>query len=397
MLYRYRAMGVAGHLVRGRLDAANPADLEVRLRRLGLDYIHGNPVRQGASSGSVRRRDLINFCFHLNQLTRAGVPILESLADLRDSGESPRLRGVVAALVESVEGGKTLSAALAEHPGVFDPVFVALIRAGEDSGRLTEVLEKLLESLKWQDELAAHRRRLLLYPSLLLVVVCSVVLFLMLYLVPRLADFIRDMGQQLPSHTRLLLFVSDTLVKHWPLILGLPAALAAAAVIIARRSAAARLLIDDLKLRLPVVGEILRKIVLSRFAAVFAIMYASGIPIIEALRATENVVGNRRIKGALEQAGEMIAQGQQVAAAFQHVGLFPPLVIRMLRVGESTGALDTALQNVGYFYNRDVREAVDRAQALIEPVMTLSVGLLLGWIMVSVLGPIYDLIANLKL
>jgi type IV pilus assembly protein PilC len=163
-----------------------------------------------------------------------------------------------------------------------------------------------------------------------------------------------------------------------------------------RSNPAARRRFDDIKLKLPVVGPILRKIILSRFAGVFAMLYGSGISILDSIRTTESVVGNMVIREGLQEIGRMIAEGQQITVAFQNVGLFPPLVIRMLRVGENTGALDTALTNVGYFYTRDVRESIERAQAMIEPAMTLIVGLILGWVMLSVLGPIYDVITKLK-
>ena len=154
---------------------------------------------------------------------------------------------------------------------------------------------------------------------------------------------------------------------------------------------------DEFKLALPVLGPILRKIILSRFASVFAMMYASGIAIIDAIRATEDVVGNTVIEGGLKHAGQLIAEGQNVTVAFQNINLFPPLVIRMLKVGENTGALDSALLNVAYFYNRDVKESIEKVQAMIEPAMTLILGTILGWVMLSVLGPIYDVITKLKI
>ncbi|HTY99819.1 MAG TPA: type II secretion system F family protein, partial [Rhodocyclaceae bacterium] len=204
------------------------------------------------------------------------------------------------------------------------------------------------------------------------------------------------MGSELPMQTKVLIFTSDLFVNYWYAVLGTPIVLAIVLAIVVRESRRARFFYDDIKLRLPLVGEILRKIILSRFAAVFAMMYASGISILDSIRATENVVGNMAVRRALQQVGEMIAEGQHVTVAFQNVGLFPPLVIRMLRVGENTGALDTALINVSYFYTRDVREAIERAQAMIEPAMTLFVGAILGWVMLAVLGPIYDIITKLK-
>jgi type IV pilus assembly protein PilC len=363
-----------------------------------LDFINGDTVKQGGlmNRASITRPEMINFCFHLEQLARAGVSLIESLADLRDSLENPRFREIIAGMVESIEGGKTLSQALAEHPQTFDEVMVSLIRAGEETGALPQVLNNLLESLKWQDELAAHTKKLIMYPAFLGTVVVAITMFMMIYLVPKMAGFIRNMGQELPTQTRILIATSEFFVNYWYVVLGLPLMVAATIGFLVSTNKAARYRFDDAKLRLPYIGEILRKIILSRFASVFAMMYTSGITILDSIKATEDVVGNLVIKEGLEKVGDLIAEGQNVTAAFQNVGMFPPLVLRMLRVGESTGALDTALANVSYFYNRDVRESIEKVQAMIEPVMTVTIGLLLGWIMMAVLGPIYDIITKMK-
>lgn len=398
-LYAYKAMDGEGRLQQGRIDAINLIDLELRLKRLGLDLIRGEVVPPGSGGLPLpvfTRRDLIAFCFHLHQLTEAGVPLLDCLVDLRDSTENPRLREVLADLVERVEGGETLSQALSAHPKVFDEVFVSLVRAGEQTGRLPEVLANLTETLKWQDELAAQTKKLLTYPVFLGLVAIGVICFLMLYLVPQMAGFIRNMGHELPTHTRLLLSTSHLFVNYWPLLFGLPLALAFVIAMSQRHSPGLRRRLDAIKLRLPAIGAILEKIILARFSAVLALLYASGISVLDALATCRNVVGNAAIREGIERAASLINEGQNITTAFQNVGLFPPLVIRMLRVGESTGALDRALNNVSYFYTRDVRESIARWQAMIEPTLTLIVGFILGWVMLSVLGPIYDTITRLK-
>jgi len=398
-LYSYKAMNLTGRLVFGRLDAINPVDLEMRLKRMDLDLITGAPVKQSGflSGGKVPRRELINFCFHLDQLTRAGVPIIESLTDLRDSIETPRFREVIASLIESIEGGKTLSQAMSEHPKVFDEVFTSLVRAGEDTGNLPDVLRNLNESLKWQDELAAHTKKLVMYPAFLGVVVVAVFFFMMIYLVPKMVMFIKNMGQQIPLQTKILIATSDFMVHYWYIVLFVPIIIAVSLAAAIRSNPDARYKFDAFKLKIPLLGDILRKIILSRFAAVFAMMYGSGISVLDSIRTTEDVVGNVVIKEGLQNAGQLIADGQNVTIAFQNVGLFPPLVVRMLKVGENTGALDTALINVSYFYNRDVKESIERVQTMIEPAMTVIVGVILGWVMLSVLGPIYDTISKLKI
>lgn len=396
--YAYKAMNPAGRLVRGRMDAGNLADLEVRLKRMDLDFIDGRTVGRLALFGHrIPRRELINFCFHLEQLARAGVPVVEGLADLRDSVGHPHLREVIAGMVESIAGGKTLSQAMEGNPGVFDAVVVHLIRAGEDTGRLPEVLGTLVESLKWQDELAAHTRKLLMYPAFLAAIMAAVVFFMMIYLVPKMVGFMKNMGQALPLHTEVLIAVSNFFVNHWYAVVLVPLAAVAALKAALRLSPRTRYLFDGLKLAIPLGGEILRKIILSRFAGTFAMMYGAGISVLDAIKATEKVVGNAVIEEGLARVGQSIADGENMTRAFQNAGIFPPLVIRMLRVGENTGALDTALINVGYFYHRDVRESVERAQTMIEPAMTVLIGAVMGWIMLSVLGPIYDLITRLKI
>jgi type IV pilus assembly protein PilC len=398
MLFDYKAVSAEGRMTYGRLDAINLVDLEMRLKRMHLDLVTGTPIKQHALFGGhkVPRPELINFCFHLEHLTRAGVPILDGLTDLRDSVEHPRFREVMAGLIEGIEGGQTLSQAMSAHPDVFSQVFGNLIRAGETSGQLPDVLASLTESLKWEDELASHTKKLLMYPAFVASIVVSATFFLMIYMVPQLKQFVNNMGQVLPVHTKLLFFISDLLVGYWYVFLALPIIAVVIAQAVLRSNPLARFRLDGIKLRLPLVGPILKKIILSRFANTFAMLYASGIPVLESIRTTQNIVGNRVVQKALERVEQAIREGQNVAGAFKDVGMFPPLVVRMLRIGESTGGLDKALLNVSYFYNRDVKESVGKAQALIEPMLTLFMGALLGWIMLSVIGPIYDVISKIK-
>lgn len=396
--YIYRAMDAGGQLLPGNMDAANEPDLELRLSRMGLDLVDCKVTRQKvvAIKRVITRKDLINFCFHMEQLTAAGVPILEGLDDLRESMDHPRFREVITDLIESIEGGLQLSTALAAYPDVFDVTFTSLIAAGEHSGKLAEVFKNLSESLKWQDELAAQTKKMIMYPAVVGVVVTGVTFFLMIYLVPQLTAFIKNMGNTLPLHTRALIFVSNIFIHYWYLLLALPVAAWFGARAWLARSETARYRFDALQLRIWMVGPVLHKVILARFATFFALMYASGITILECIRLSEGIVGNRVVAAGLQQAARLISEGQGVTAAFQNTGIFPPLVIRMLKVGEATGALDGALRNVAYFYNREVKEMIEKVQAMIEPAITVVLGLLLGWIMLSVLGPIYDTISKIK-
>jgi type IV pilus assembly protein PilC len=196
--------------------------------------------------------------------------------------------------------------------------------------------------------------------------------------------------------TKILIFVSNLFVHYWYVILGVPVLAVIAIVIGVRVSPPFRLRVDRWKLHIPVIGPVLKKLILTRFSNYFALMYTSGITVLDSVRICADIVGNKAIEQGVLEAGRQIADGAGIAASFASTGLFPPLVVRMLRVGENTGALDVALRNIGYFYSRDVKESIDRLQVIIEPAMTFILGSLLAWVMMSVLGPIYDLITKLK-
>ena len=398
--FTYKAVDKQGRPARGSLEAANEVDLELRLRRMGLDLITCRELDKSRSlyaRGRVSRVDLITFCIDIEQITRSGIPLIDGLRDLRDGMDNPRFREVLTTVIEDMEGGKMLSQCLAAHPDIFSVVFVSLVRAGEIAGTLPEVFENLAASLRWQDELASMTKRLLIYPTLVLVVVSAVVMFLLVWLVPQITQLIITMRVEMPFQTRMLTFVSDVVRQWWPVLFTVPVLVAIPFVVWIRRSEKARYLWDYAKLRIPLTGPILQKIILSRFASFFAMMYRSGITVLDALRNSEEVVGNRVIADGLRRATQQITAGDSLAEAFQNTGIFPNLVIRMLRLGESTGALDTALMNVNYFYGRDVRESVDRAMKFIEPALTMVLGLVLAFILWAVLSPVYDILGKLKI
>ena len=398
--FLYRAINEAGKVTKGRLDAVNETDLEHRLATMKLDLLSVKEVRASSSffsKGKISRKDLIGFCFHMEQMTRVGVPIIEALTDLRDSIDNPQFREILSAMVASIQGGKTFSGAMEEFPRAFDEVFVNLVRVGEHSGELNKVLLNLTETLKWQDELASQTKKVVMYPLFVGTVVMAVIFFLMIYLVPQMVGFIQNMGHEIPLHTRVLIMVSDFFTQFWYLVLFTPPTLFFGISYLARTKPAVRYRIDGIKLRLWLVGPILRKIILSRFASYFALLYSSGVTVLDGMKISEDIVGNKVVAAALRQARQQIADGKNMSESFSNVGLFPPLVLRMIKIGESTGGLDTALLNVSYFYNRDVKDAIEKLQTMIEPMMTVVLGLILGWVMLSVLGPIYDIISKIKM
>ncbi len=395
--FSYRALDASGAIVEGNQDASNEFALEAQLRQSGVEMLRcaeksGGPFTRRSA---VTRKDLIGFCFHMEQMTRAGLPILEALSDLRDSVRTSGFSEVISNLITAVESGKTMSQAMSGFPKVFDNVFVSLISVGEESGELPDVFKKLTESLKWQDELIAKAKTVILYPAFVGVVVVGVMLFMMLYVVPQMVDFIREMGQELPIHTRALIAFSNFLTAHWWWSVPLPGVVFLAAKYHASQNEKFRFIVDGWKLKAWYLGPIQTKVVLSRFASYFALCYSSGLDVLASLKISEDVVGNAVTKKAIQQISSGIADGKTLSASIEATAMFPPLVVRMVRMGESTGLLDNALSNVSYFYDREVAESVDRLKAMIEPAMTVVLGALMGWIMLSVLGPIYETISSI--
>ena len=398
-LYSYKAINNQGKTSKGLQDAANEVDLELRLKRMGLDLIHAKMDEKKTSLGikKIKRPELITFFFNLEQLTRARVPLLECLADLRDTMSDLKFREIIASMVESIESGMNLSQAMAEHPEAFDKISVNLIRAGEASAKLPEVFLHITESLKWQDEMASQTKNMLIYPAFVGTVVVAITFFLMIYLVPQLISFIKGTGQEIPFQTRLLLATSSVFVNYWYVILALPVVLFGAFKLALAYNPGLQSHLDKLKLNIWPIGPILRKIILARFANTFAMMYGSGITILDCIANSRDVVNNQFIANSLEQVMQEVESGKNLTQSFKEAGIFPPLVVRMLKVGEATGQLDLALRNVSYFYDRDVKDSIKKVQAMIEPAMTITLGALLGWIMLAVLSPIYDIISKVKM
>ena len=385
-------------MMSGNIDATNAVDLELRLRRLGLDLITFESIKKSAllRSSKVSRKDLITFCFHMDQLMRAGVPIIEALSDLRDTVDNPDFRQIIGSILEDIEGGLKLSDAMASHPQAFDKVFIALIRTGEQAGQLPEVLSKLSENLKWQDELAAQVQKAMMYPIFAGSVIFGVIFLLMVFLVPQLGTAMKSLTQNPPAATMALIAVSAVMTKYWYLFLGAPVAAVIALIIIVKTSDEAKYRVDGLMLKLPIMGPLLNKIILARFSTYFALMYQSGLSVLDCIHVSEKIVGNRVIEEGLVRIGREINEGTGITQAFQNVRLFPPLVLRMLKVGETTGALDTSLLNVSYFYNREVKETMSKLQEMIQPILTVVLGGVMIGILVTIFLPMYDVISKIK-
>jgi type IV pilus assembly protein PilC len=395
----YRAIDASGQRQQGRAEAHSLAELDALLRQSGLELLQARVAKSWpwhTPRRALPLRERIHFCFHLEQLTRAGVPLLDALQDLQHSAKRRETRQITARLLERIEAGCSLSQALRAQGKAFDEVFCALVHVGECSGQLPQVLQSLSDSLKREDELRAFLGRILIYPCIVLVLTLAAVVSALLFVVPQLTQLFMSTGQTLPLQTRALIGLSAFLQQQWLWLITTLLSLSLSIMAWLHWVPQAALLWDRCKLRIPQLGELYRKIILARFAKLFAIMYASGITVIDILILTQGLAGNRAVRRALEEAATLIAEGQQLSAAFAAVNLFPPLSIHMLRIGEQTGSLDTALRNLNYFYERDVSESVARFETMLEPALSIVMGALMLWVAMASLAPIYDIVTQMK-
>ncbi len=401
--FQYKGINQQGRVVRGELEAENEIDLEQRLKRSAVMLIRAKKVKTKTGKSifkrkKIERKDIIVLSIHMHRLLKAGVPILESLQDLRDSTEHPYLRDIIAEIHEDVSNGQHLSQALAKHPHVFSPLYISLVQSAENTGNLNEAFYNLVSYMKWQDELITRIRKMATYPTILFCVTIAVVILLMVKVVPALLEILGELGQSekdLPAVTRSLMMTSRFFVDYG-LLLGVGLSIIGVSLAVAiRRSTRVGLFYDIIKLRLPIFGDTLHKIALSRFAKYLGILYRSGIPVIEALKTTRNVVINRFIAQNIDWVVDQVSAGTSISESLKATGQFPALVVRMIKIGEDTGRLDTSLEEVSNFYDQEINAAIDQVIGILQPLITIVMGVLVAWVIAGILLPYYDILGNI--
>ena len=395
--YQYTAIDQLGRQQRGCMDVPSEQSLVECLQQQELElltYKLGQPLfrRQPRVNSAV----LIVFCIQMEQLLQAGVPLLQAIAELAEQSEHKGLRAALRILYRDLEAGRLLSQAFQAQANIFPPLFGQLVDAGERTGQLSEIFGHLTRTLSWQAELLAQIRRGLTYPVVLCVMVAVAAYVMLTFLVPQMASFLQGLGQELPWSTRLLLTLSDGVMAYggW-FLLGM-VLLVGALILIVRHSPKAALLLDQCLLKIPVFGRLLHQLVLARLCRFLGLMYQTGIPLLQALEWCQPLLQQRVMALALAEVHQRVQAGESLTSSFKATLQFPPLMLRMLSVGETTGALDRMLLQLAAFYDREVQSQLQTLLRLLEPALTISLGLMLLFLMAAVMLPVYDSFSSLR-
>lgn len=400
--FKYRAYNNKGRAIRGVIAAANEGDLFNQLQAAGLELVSCSPVssKKGIEFSlfkkKIKTRDMIQFFIGLEQMQSAGVPMLEALGDIREGTDNSALRDVISDIHRNVTEGSSLSDAMANHPNIFGNLYISLISAGENTGDLTKSYRQLIKYLKWTDDMQSKIKKATRYPMILGITVILTCVVMMGYVVPQIVGFIANLGQELPFYTVALVKTSEFFQNNWIFIMVTPVALIFGYKTLRKISSEFSYRADGAFLKMPIVGNLIRKINIARYSQTFASLYSSGIDVINCLKSSQNTVTNLAMIEALEVTLAQVQIGVSLSASFNASGEFPNLVVKMVRIGEESGNLSPVFDQISEFYTRDVDEAVQGMISMIEPMLTLILGLTILWIAAGVFGPIYSSFENIN-
>jgi MSHA biogenesis protein MshG len=398
--FKFRGRDRGGRLVNGELQADNSSAAAAQLIHSGVTPVRIDPVRaEGAGAQTLQLRlftpkpglaDLMLFARQMFALTKAGIPIVRALRGLADSARNPAMVTALNDVIESLNAGRDLAGSLAKHPDIFSPLFVNVVRVGENSGKLDEGFQRLYQYLAFDKLTRDAMAKALRYPIIVLAAVGIAIAVVMGMVVPKFATIFAAFGGELPTPTRIIIGVSNFTVEYWWLVAGV-----AAAGILGLRAfldtEAGRFAWDRAKLRLPVLGSIVLRATLARFARAFTMTSRAGVPLLESLNLISRAVQNEYVGEQVRAMREFIERGDALSRAAAATGLFTPLVLQMLAVGEETGRVDEMMDEMADYYDRDVQNDVDNLGALMEPLLIIIVGGVVLMLALGVFLPMWDL------
>ncbi|MEW6238286.1 MAG: type II secretion system F family protein [Candidatus Omnitrophota bacterium] len=406
--FSYKALDKGGKEIRGNIEATGEEAVVERLRSMGYYVTQVNRSKQGIgqvdlldlpifrivgkilSRGKVGLKNLSAFSRQLATLIGAGLPLLRSLQILREQVEDKNLKDALIGITESVEGGSTLSEAMAKYPRIFNRLYVNMVKAGEIGGALEQVLDRLAMFQEKSQAVRSKVKGAMWYPAVVITIAMSVVAIIMIFVVPKFADMFSGLGAELPYPTQVLINISHGLVDYWYI----PLAAIIGIIVLFKLMASTnqgRYIIDRVLLRLPIFGGIVQKSAIARFARTFGTLLDTGVPILQTLLIVKDTSGNEVISRAMVEIHSSIRDGDTVSEPMKAFPIFPPLVVHMVAVGEETGALDQMLIKVAEAYEREVDDAVEGLAKLIEPLLIVMLGGIIGGVVVALYLPIFNI------
>ncbi len=407
-LFYYEALDKNGKQLKGNIEAPSEEAIVERLRSMG--YYPTKVVRQKKGVGQVNLEELpilrnifgrvttkhlTAFTRQLATLVEAGLPIMRSLTILTEQVESPMLRLTIEEIMKDIESGSSLSDALARHPKIFDKLYVNMVRAGEIGGVLEAVLDKIAEFLERAQALKGKIRSAMMYPVVVIVVATTITLFILYKIIPKFVDIFNQLGAELPLPTQVLVNLSELLRTDWWLLIVVPVSI----IIIYKqlnKYDVTRYYVDKIKLKLPVFGDLILKVSIARFAETLATLITSGVPILQSLDIVRETAGNEVVSRSLIKVHQSIKDGETIHEPMKESKVFPPIVYHMVAVGEETGAIDVMLQKVAEAFQREVDDTVNALTSIMEPLLIVFLGVLVGGIVIALYLPLFDLPNHIK-
>ena len=395
----YRAIDAQGKPAEGEMTALDQSQLEAQLQNMGFWLVRALEAKPKASTragklGKVKSSDLLEFSTHMFTLLDAGIPLSQAVKNLSQESPNLQLRATLQTIFNQIEAGSPLHAAMNQHPKIFPPQVTNLVQAGEESDTLAATFKELERYLDWADQIRGDVRQATIYPSIVMVAVTGLLILLFTFVIPRFIPVLHDLNVPLPFVTVLVIGVSEFMVNNWyfwmPIILIIPLAWWVGQKYIAGFSSWR----DEIVLELPILGDLLKMLTLSKFVQNFAVLYRAGIPVLQCFTLCQGVVGNLVVAQALQEAQQAIAEGASIHESLSQHAIFPPMMIQMIAVGETTGQLPKTLMNVADFYNREIPRRVKKIFSILEPVITLGLIGIVGIVALALFMPMMSLMGG---
>lgn len=398
-VFEYKARGPRGDAISGNMEAASADGVAARLIEGGLTPVDILPAREKRNLSNdlnsyfpqtVKLVDLIQFSRQMYSLTRAGVPILSALAGLASTTRNRTLAATLAEVRQMLEAGHDMASALNQHPQVFSPFYVAMVRVGETSGKLQDIFQQLTYYLEREKSTRDQIKKALRYPTFVLIVIALAIALINIFVIPAFSDMFKNFGAELPLPTRVLIGTSNFTVAYWPWLLG-GIGLAIAAAVSYVRTEQGRYRWDKFKLRLPLAGPVIYRATLARFTRLFAMAQQAGVPLITALSVVARALDNSYVEERVLTLRAGIERGESIARTAAGAGIFDPLSLQMLAVGEEAGTLDELLNEVAVYYDQEVEYSIGRLSAAIEPILTVVVAVMVLALALGIFLPLWEI------